>query len=141
MLRLAPWPTSLDLNRDWLATHAAEWRDGTAYRFAIVRGGRLIGCVDVDEIEQGEGVLGYWLERAAWGQGLASEAARAVIAFVFGRVGLGRLRSGHAFDNPASGLVLRKLGFEPVGETRVWSRPRGEEIAQLTYALGRPAAS
>jgi RimJ/RimL family protein N-acetyltransferase len=141
MLRLAPWPTSLDLNREWLATHAAEWRDGAAYRFAIVRGGRLIGCVDVDEIEQGEGVLGYWLERAAWGQGLASEAARAVIAFVFTRIGLGRLRSGHAFDNPASGLVLRKLGFEPSGETRVWSRPRRQEIAQLTYALGRPAAA
>ena len=69
------------------------------------------------------------------------EAARAAISFAFERLGLGRLRSGHAFDNPASGLVLRKLGFEPTGETRVWSRPRGQEIAQLTYALGRPAAA
>src|SRR6185312_13707717 len=51
MLRAAPWPTSLAINRDWLATHAVEWRDGTAYRFAIVRRGRVIGCVDVDEIE------------------------------------------------------------------------------------------
>src|SRR5262249_36871251 len=34
MLRLAPWPTSVSINRAWLETHPAEWRDGTAYRFA-----------------------------------------------------------------------------------------------------------
>ena len=141
MLRMAPWPTSLEINRDWLGTHPLEWREGTAYRFAIVRSGRVIGCGDVDEIEDGEGVLGYWLERGAWGQGFATEAARAAIVFALERLGLTRVRSGHAFDNPASGLVLRKLGFEPTGETRVWSRPRREEISQLTYALGRPAAA
>jgi RimJ/RimL family protein N-acetyltransferase len=141
MLRMAPWPTSREINRVWLQTHPAEWREGTAYRFAVVLAGRLIGCVDVDEIQQGEGVLGYWLERGAWGQGFATEAARAAIRFAFERLGLRRLASGHAFDNPVSGLVLRKLGFEPTGETRVWSRPRAEEIAQLTYALGRPAAA
>jgi RimJ/RimL family protein N-acetyltransferase len=141
MLRRAPWPTSVALNREWLATHPSEWRAAEAYRFAIVRGGRLIGCVDIDEIDAGEGSLGYWLESAAWGQGFASEAARAVVRFAFERLGLSRLRSGHAFDNPASGLVLKKLGFQPTGETRVWSRPRGEEITSVTYALGRPAAA
>jgi RimJ/RimL family protein N-acetyltransferase len=141
MLRLAPWPTSLEINRAWLASHAVEWRGGTAYRFGVVHGGRLIGCVDVDEIEGGEGVLGYWLEAAAWGRGLATEAVRVVVDFAFSRLGLSGLRSGHAFDNPASGLVLRKLGFAPTGETRVWSRPRCEEIVQMTYALGRPAAA
>ena len=141
MLRMAPWPTDVELNREWLGSHPAEWRAGTAYRFAIVHRGRLIGCVDIDEFERGEGVLGYWLERRAWGRGFASEAARAVVDFAFNRLQWRHLRSGHAFDNAASGLVLRKLGFEPTGETRVWSRPRGEEIIQLTYALGRPAAA
>ncbi len=141
MLRLAPWPTSVAINRAWLATHPAEWRAGTAYRFAIVQRGRLIGCVDIDDIAEGEGSLGYWLERDAWGQGFAPEAADAAIRFAFDVVGLRRLRSGHAFDNPASGRVLGKLGFEASAETRVWSRPRGEEIRQLTYALERPAAA
>ena len=141
MLRMAPWPTSLEVNRAWLQTHAAEWRAGTAYRFAVVHRGRLVGCVDIDEAAQGEGVLGYWLEAPAWGRGFATEAARAVIGFAFERLGWSRLRSGHAFDNARSGLVLKKLGFQPTGETRVWSRPRGEEIVQVTYALGRPAAS
>lgn len=141
MLRMAPWPTSLAINREWLATHPVEWRAGADYRFAIARQGRLIGCVDIDEIAGGEGKLGYWLDPAAWGLGYATEAARAGIEFAFGRLGLRRIVTGHAFDNPASGMVMRKLGFEPTGETRAWYRPRGEEVRQLTYALGRPAAS
>ena len=141
MLRMAPWPPTLELTGDWLATHIDEWRAGTAHRFAIVHQGALVGCVDVDEIEAGEGSLGYWLGEAAWGRGLASEAARAVIDFAFGPLGLLRLTSGHAADNPASGRVLEKLGFRPAGETEVWSRPRQTLIRQVRYALGRPAAA
>ena len=97
----------------------------------------MIGCADVDEIEGAEGVIGYWLDEAAWGQGFASEAARAVVDFAFGQLGLTRLTTGHAADNPASGHVLEKLGFQPIGETRVWSNPRGEAIRQIRYALER----
>lgn len=141
MLRMAPWPSTLPLMRDWLATHAAEWRAGTGYRFAIVHRGRLIGCADVDEIGGGQGVIGYWLDEAAWGRGFASEAARAVIDFAFDQLGLERLRSGHAADNPASGHVLQKLGFRRCGELRAWSRSRQAEIEQLHYDLGRPATA
>lgn len=141
MLRMAPWPTSIEINREWLQTHCEEWRNGTGYRFAIVRGGRLIGCVDIDEIGHNRGALGYWLEPAAWGHGYASEAARAALRFAFERLDLESIWSGHAFDNPTSGRVLRALGFEATGQTSAWYRPRGEEIVQLTYALGRPAAA
>jgi len=141
MLRMAPWPPTADLTAAWLSTHTPEWRAGTAHRFAIIFEGALVGCVDVDEIGAGEGSLGYWLDEAVWGRGLAGEAARAAVDFAFGQLGLQRLTSGHAADNPASGKVLEKLGFERVDQTRVWSRPREAEIDQLRYALGRPAAA
>ena len=137
MLRMAPWPPTLAAMRGWLASHAEEWRAGAAYRFAILQGGVLIGCADVDEIAAGEGEIGYWLDEAAWGRGLAREAAGAVIDFAFGQVGLRRLRSGHAADNPASGKVLEALGFRRTDETRVWSNPRGAEIRQIRYELVR----
>jgi RimJ/RimL family protein N-acetyltransferase len=133
MLRLLPWPLTLENQREWLATHAPEWRAGTAYRFAIIREGRLIGCVDLDEIEGGQGVIGYWLEEAAWGQGFASEAARALVDFAAQSLGLTRLESGHALDNPASGHVLMKLGFQPADEVSMWSNPRQSEIRQIRY--------
>jgi len=136
-LRFAPWPPTLDLTRAWLATHAGEWRAGTAFRFAAERDGVVIGCADLAGIGDGGGDLGYWFDEAAWGRGFATETASAVVDFAFGRLGLERLASGRAADNDASGHVLEKLGFTRTGEALVWSRPRQTEILQLWYELPR----
>ena len=59
--------------------------------------------------------LGYWLSPAFWGQGITTEAARAVVSYGFERLSLPVLMSGYFEDNPASGQVLRKLGFVETG--------------------------
>jgi len=124
--------------RHWFAGHEREWRAGEAYRFGVELDGRFIGVVDIDEIRAAWGELGYWFERAAWGQGYALEAAQAVVRFAFAEADLSGLRSGHADDNAASGRVLLKLGFHEVDRVRVKSRSRGEDITQRLYALSRP---
>jgi RimJ/RimL family protein N-acetyltransferase len=134
MLRLVPHPYTRAHAEDWIASHAIERAAGTAFRFVVERDERMIGTCDIDEIADGAGDLGYWLDEAAWGQGIATEAARAVMAFAMKEPGLERLTSGHAADNPASGRVLTKLGFRKIGETRVWSNPRVGEIEQWRYA-------
>jgi len=139
MVRLAPYPYSLDAARTWIATHAGERDAGTAFRFVIEAEGRMIGSCDLDEIDGGRGDLGYWLEEASWGRGFASEAARAVARFGFEPLGLARLTSGRAADNAASGRVLTKLGFQEIERVRVWSNPRGMEIDQIRYELPRGA--
>ncbi len=134
-LRMARFPPNRAETAAWFAGHEAEWMDGTAYRFAILRSDRMIGLADVDEIAGGEGSLGYWLDETEWGQGLAFEAASAVVQFVFTQVELAALVSGHADDNLASGRVLTKLGFKPVGNETVPSRARGTDIVQRRYRL------
>ena len=138
MLRMASFPPDREEIRRWFTDHRREWAEGTAYRFAVEQEGRVVGVVDLDEIAGGEGDLGYWFERAAWGRGYASEAARAVVRFTFEEVGLARLRSGHAADNPASGKVLLKLGFRPLDSVALPSRSRGGTIVQRRYTLTRP---
>ena len=133
MLRMAPWPPDPADIAAWLATHADEWAAGTAYRFAVEAGGRLIGCADVDEIADGRGELGYWLEEAAWGHGYAGEAAGLVADLAFGPLRLRRLETGHAADNPASGRVLLRLGFRMTGAEDRWYRPRGAAVRHLLY--------
>ena len=66
-------------------------------------------------------------------RGFASEAAEAMRHFAIETVGLRRLLSGHAIDNPASGHILIKLGFRPTGETEVWSQSRQETVLHKTY--------
>jgi RimJ/RimL family protein N-acetyltransferase len=137
MLRLAGYPPTFDDIGAWLIEHQAEWAAGTGYRFAVLLDDRLIGACDVDGVADGAGDLGYWYDEPFWGRGFAFEAARAVLDFARDDVGLTRLTSGHAADNPASGRVLTKLGFRKAGEGVRRSRSRGEDIAQWRYVLDR----
>lgn len=62
----------------------------------------------------GEAALRYALFSEHWGQGLASEAARAVLDDGFGRAGLERIVSIAQRRNPASIRVMEKLAMTPV---------------------------
>jgi RimJ/RimL family protein N-acetyltransferase len=79
--------------------------------------------------------LGYWIARPYWGLGFATEAARAVLAMA--RATRRRdVIAAHFVDNPASGRVLRKLGFRETGEVAPrHSRARGEAVMAATFAL------
>lgn len=120
---------------DWFASHAAEWHAGTAYRFAILRGARMIGVIDLFDIAGGEAEIGYWLERAAWGQGIGREAATRIVRFGFEELGLTTIIAGCADDNAASAAILAGLGFTRLADARVFSNSRQEEITQRRYRL------
>jgi [ribosomal protein S5]-alanine N-acetyltransferase len=137
MLAMAAFPPDRAEIERWFVEHSQEWLAGSAYRFAAVRDTRLIGVVDIASVSRGEGALGYWFDRVAWGLGYATEATRAIAKFAFDELGLSQLRAGHAFDNAASARVLRKLGFQPIDSVEVWSRSRSEAIIEYRYRLRR----
>ncbi len=62
--------------------------------------------------------IGWRLARRYWGQGLATEAARAALADGFGRCGLGEIVAMAVPDNAASLGVMRKIGMarDPDGD-------------------------
>ncbi|MDX2015028.1 MAG: GNAT family N-acetyltransferase [Myxococcaceae bacterium] len=55
--------------------------------------------------------VAWRLKRSAWGQGLATEAARAAVAFGFTALGLSHLVSFTVPANQPSRRVMEKLGF------------------------------
>ena len=90
---------------------------------------RLIGMIGVHPDEAGAHELGYWLTPDAWGRGYATEAGIAMLDIARRALGLKRIVAGHFLDNPASGNVLRKLGFRPTGIIeKQFSRARGAEV-------------
>jgi [ribosomal protein S5]-alanine N-acetyltransferase len=143
MLALANFPPDQAEMRRWFAGHPQEGLAGSAYRFAVARKGRFIGVVDVARVDRGEGALGYWFDKAVWGLGYATEAARAIVKFAFDDICLSELRAGHASDNVASARVLQKLEFQSIDRTQAWSRSRGAAIIECQYMLtivARPKA-
>jgi RimJ/RimL family protein N-acetyltransferase len=78
--------------------------------------GLFYGLAALIRMPAGEDVeLAYRLARAAWGQGVATEAGRALVGHALGALGLPRLVAVTYPDNLASQRVLDKLGFERRG--------------------------
>jgi RimJ/RimL family protein N-acetyltransferase len=73
--------------------------------------GAHVGCCGLRPRAPGTLELGFHLHRAHWGAGLASEAARATIAFAFDTLGASALFAGHHPANEPSRRLLLKLGF------------------------------
>jgi ribosomal-protein-alanine N-acetyltransferase len=74
--------------------------------------GRFLGLCALIRMPEGDDVeLAYRLARASWGQGLASEAAGALVDHAFRTLRLPRLVAVTYPDNRGSQRVLEKLGF------------------------------
>lgn len=94
---------------------------------------RLVGGCALLRGEKDSALLGYWIARPYWGLGFATEAARALMQTARG-LGHARILAEHSVDNPASGRVLRKLGFRPTGDfVRRFSVVRNEEGLAALY--------
>ena len=80
--------------------------------FLIVRrDDTVLGACGVAERPGDSPELGYWLAFAFWGNGYATEAARAVIDYAFDDLGYEMLHAGARASNPASRRVLEKCGL------------------------------
>lgn len=114
-------------------------RAGAARHCAVTRAmdGALIGLCSVRRAQQGAWELGYWLGKPYWRQGYATEAARAVMRYAFEEMAAQRLVAGWFCDNPASGRVLEKLGFESTGVTQSPSLGRGHRVPANRMVLTR----
>lgn len=115
-LATAPWPYGLEEAKAFLDAP----RDPVLPTFLLFKrtdgAPELVGACGFGRKPHGGVEIGYWIARAHWGQGFATEAARQLIE-IARTLGLCRLEASHFIDNPASGRVLEKLGFRPIGRT------------------------
>ncbi|UWQ09138.1 GNAT family N-acetyltransferase [Aliiroseovarius crassostreae] len=77
---------------------------------AICKGEGVLGVIGIGDS------LGYWLARSHQGQGVMTEAARALVAWYFCNTPADTLLSGHFHGNQSSRNVLTKLGFMSTGQ-------------------------
>jgi ribosomal-protein-alanine N-acetyltransferase len=83
------------------------------WKLVLKEGGVLAGFCGIQPLEGTPEIeIGWWLARAWWGQGLASEAAREALQDGFERVGLSRIVAVTMPANRASIRVMEKLGMK-----------------------------
>lgn len=127
-LASAPWPYAAEDAVRFVARDHDEIYPAFLLMLRTMAAPRLIGGCGLGNFE-GNAELGYWIARPYWGLGFATEASRAVIN-IAKSIGHNKLVASHFTDNPASGKVLRKLGFQNTGKiaTRA-SKGRGEAMS------------
>jgi RimJ/RimL family protein N-acetyltransferase len=141
MLSRAPWPyTAADAE----SFCASEVPTGCASLLIFTRNGRppeLVGGIGFGPLAGGGAhELGYWIAPGHQGNGYAVEAGRGMLALAFDGFRHAELTARHMVDNAASAAVLRRLGFEPTGQTEpVFCRARNETVPAIGYRLTRAA--
>ncbi|MFI2645500.1 GNAT family N-acetyltransferase [Streptomyces sp. NPDC018610] len=102
--------------------------------WAVRRDGALIGHAEIKRTDTVDGhEIIYALAPSAWGSGLGTELAEALISYGFGPLGLTEVHATVAAPNEASLGVLARLGFTHL-------RDIPEDDGEITRVLVRRAA-
>jgi RimJ/RimL family protein N-acetyltransferase len=104
-------PVPPELAREELEASSASWRDHDFGHWCVRRHDRtFVGVIHVVAVDA-QPELGWTLVPAAWGQGLATEAAQLVAADLLSRAGVSQITSFLHAENVASRRIAEKLGM------------------------------
>jgi RimJ/RimL family protein N-acetyltransferase len=116
--------------KEWM--RAAQYRGELGFRCGIFLEQVMIGFIGIGG-EPAE--IGYAIDPQYMGRGFATEAVAGMLKYGFETLGLTEVHANHFTDNPASGVVLRKLGFENYAQGTSESVARLEPAPNLLYRL------
>jgi len=141
-LAAAPWPYRESHARAFVAKAQDPLYPNFLVTLPEAGSSKLVGMCGLVGQEEGAGVqLGYWIARPYWGNGFATEAARAVIEMAR-IIGHRHIAAVHHVDNPASGKVLRKAGFLPTGRVApTYCLARHDDVDSVFYEYDLAADS
>lgn len=119
-----------------------EYKQGLTIPWAIVYkpNNKVIGTLFISSYnpKHGNAEIEYGFSRNYWGQGFATEATQAVIAFGFNILKLHRMYATFDPRNLASGRVLEKSGFQYEGLMRDYYFLRNEFCDRVLCAVINP---
>jgi ribosomal-protein-alanine N-acetyltransferase len=125
-----------DPDRVYSTDGVRSWITDGNERFAIVDGEAIAGMVSLTGIIRGSMqtcMIGYFVDEARAGRGLASRAVGEASVIAFGELGLHRVEAGTAVENVASQKVLERNGYTLVGRMRRHLQIRGIWVDHLLW--------
>lgn len=129
--RMAAFVQESSLDREAYITRiSANISNPDNVTYTILADGQVVGSV-VSFLDEGLREVGYWLDKAYWGQGVATSALRQFLTIVTSRP----LYARAASDNLGSLRVLEKCGFTRYDTERSYANGRREVIEETLLRL------
>jgi RimJ/RimL family protein N-acetyltransferase len=143
LARNLDWPVSEEgVKKYWEAQRDIDPREDPKWFSLVVElkeeEGKVIGHVGIGIIKTGEnrqGIIGWLLGRKYQGQGLATEAVRALITAGFEQLGLHRIFARTGKDNERSWRLMERLGMRREAHFRESHVVKGEWRDEVIYAI------
>jgi RimJ/RimL family protein N-acetyltransferase len=124
--------------RIWLALQPGRLRAGDGVAFAITEppDDRPLGAIGV-RVLHGRGIaeVGYHIDAAARGRGLATAGLGLISRWAFETLPIARLQLTTHEDNPASQRVAEKAGYTREALLRAWAAQRGTRVDLVMWSL------
>lgn len=118
------WQTHSDINatRDYLRGLIESYKGGKIFDWAIElkNENKVIGSIGATNLDENVAKIevGYCIGEKWWNKGIATEALREIIRFLFEEVGINRIEAYYNVKNLASGKVMQKCGMKLEGVLR-----------------------
>lgn len=149
---LAPWEPrrqddyfTAEAQRDQIHAALARHEAGAAVPLIISVDGQVAGRITILDVVRGafqSAHLGYWVDEAHGGRGVATAAVAAAVRVAFDDMGLHRLQADTLEHNAASRRVLAHNGFSEIGRAPRYLRIDGRwQDHVLHQLLDEPAST
>ena len=118
------WDThkSVDYTKKFIDIIMSKYKSGEYNDWAIVlkKSKKMIGTCGFTRIDEENSIaeIGYVINPAYWGLGIATEAAKRVVEFAFEEMSINRVEAKFLFGNEASLNVMKKIGMKFEGYQR-----------------------
>lgn len=129
-------------SKEELATNVQKnidaWNEGISYVFTVElhKSRTPVGRMAIRQLNASSiWNIGFWIHPEYWGNGYATEAARAVLDFGFSILGATKITTAHAIWNSPSKRVIEKLGFKFMGENPCGFIKAGKPVAEYEYEI------
>lgn len=135
-----PWEEDSSY-RQWKDHYRWLWysyRRGYLVPFIILLNDDPVGQLVLTKIEHGPincATLGYWVDSAVAGNGVATAAAALAVDYGWNHLDLHRIQATVHPDNDVSKAVLRKLGMRYEGLMRGYFKIKGKYVEHELWAL------
>jgi len=134
---LIPHPYPEGAAAEWIAGHD-DTSNNHIFAIAPRDGGEVMGAIGLHvDTNHDRAEIGYWIGVTYWNRGYVTEAANAIVDYVFNTLGLNRVFAFHFTQNPASGRVLQKIGMKREGTMRQHIVKWGEHVDVDYYGVVR----
>lgn len=137
--RYVRWSThkSIEETYEYLRNVLDKYEKNVDFEWGITlkSTGELIGAMAAFASEDGRYEVGYNIAKKHWRNGYTTEALKGVMNYLINDVGIKHFICSHAKLNPASGAVMRKVGFKYAKDTVVEKHDKSAKFDTMLYYL------